>query len=111
MSQQEEMTTVTVTEPLKDHLKKLRDANNHSNLNDTIQHLLDHPTEETFDVSEGNMEKTPKPIKISRYTLDWLKAAKNGGDYDTYEDLLRARSGASTRHRTEDPIEWEPLEQ
>mgnify|MGYP006267081003 CR=1 FL=1 len=102
-------TTVTVTEPLKDHLKDVKKARGISSLNETIQSVLDDPVQgETF-VEEGNMEKNPAPIKITDYTQAWLRQAKEDSEFGVFEDLLRDRSGASPRDEGEQPIEWEPL--
>jgi predicted CopG family antitoxin len=103
-------TTVTVTEPLKEHLKNVKSSRGETSLNDVIQSIIENPVNgQTTEVPEGDMEENPAPIKISEYTHVWLKQVKENSEHEVFEDLLRELSGASGRDHGEQPIEWEPL--
>lgn len=102
-------TTLTVTEPLKEHLKEIKQKRELSSLDETIKNVLDTPVQDQFDVADGNMEENPAPIKVEDHTLAWVRQVKDQSEWDTYEDVLREKSGASERDHGEQPVEWEPL--
>lgn len=103
-------TTVTVTEPLKEHLKTIRRKRSLRSLDSTIQSVLDEKVDESFQVEQGNMEDNPAPIKVEQSTLSLLKEVHERKPYHAYEDTLREMSGATMRDHGEQPVEWKPLE-
>ena len=103
------MTTLTVTEPLKEHLFTIKQIRGLTSLNDTVQSILEDPIDDDFQIEQGNMDENPATVKISDITLSWLKERKKQSEFEVYEDMLRDLSGASPRSQGEEPIEWEPL--
>lgn len=111
MPDEVQTTTLTVTEPLKAHLKRIKEVNEQPNLDQAIQYVMEYPLEKgKFHVRESNTEDEPATIKIKVETLSKLQTAKEQSEHHTYEDLIRQYSGATPREpKGEEPIEWEPL--
>jgi len=102
-------TTVTVTSPLKAHLETIKQERGLSSLNEVIQSVLENPVDSQYEIPDANTRDNPAGIKISTTTLEWLKGRKQASEYNNYEDFLRHLTGASSRQKGEQPIEWEPL--
>lgn len=103
-------TTVTVSEPLKEHLKTIRRKRNLSSLDAVIRDILSEPVDETYQVKEGNTDASPAPIKVNETTLEFLKDRHDTTAFNAYEDTLRKYAGASPRPQGEKPVEWKPLD-
>ena len=103
-------TTVTVSEPLKEHLKSVRRERKLSSLDATIRSVLSDPVGEKSQVEEGNIDHNPAPIKIDTDTLEFLKDKHRQNENNAYEDTLRSYAGATSRRTGEEPVEWKPLD-
>jgi|APHM01.1.fsa_nt_gi hypothetical protein len=104
------MTTASLTQPLKDHLIEIRQEYNYSSLDETVVNVLINDVSLTRTIEDANTLDDKGVIKVSDETLELLKIHKDKADAKTYDDLLRERSGATSRDHGEEPIEWEPLD-
>ena len=99
-------TTLTITEPLKDELKRIKDEHEevHS-LKEALLFILDNP-EATMDDLGGPDNRVSEPIKVDELTLQTVQKLKEKTPTATnYEDAIRAKAGINPRDVGERPVE------
>lgn len=101
-------TCITVSEPLKDELERLRDdVFDVDSFDATIRRLVDEPRQGRRDV--GDADVLTEPIEVRTSTRELLRYARDNGDYMDYDDVLRFYAGVAERDVGERPVELTPL--
>jgi len=99
-------TTLTITEPLKDELKRIKeDEPEVRSLKEALLFALDNPNK-TEDELGGDENRVSEPIKVDELTLQTIKKLKRDTETATnYEDAIRQKAGINARDVGEQPIE------
>lgn len=99
-------TTLTITEPLKDELKRIKDEHNEvRSLKEALLFALDNP-DKTKDELDGEDNRVSEPIKVDELTLQTVKKLKDDTPgASNYEDAIREKAGIKPRDVGERPIE------
>lgn len=103
-------TSMTVTEPVKEHIADIRDEYGLDNFNDAVLYILFNDIAVKRNVPDANTRDDPGVIKVTDNTLDIARMRKEKNNHETYDDLMRVESGATQREKGEQPIDWEPLD-
>ncbi len=99
-------TTLTLTEALKDELKRIKDEHTEvRSLKEALLFALDNP-EKTQDELEGKEHRVSEPIKVDTLTLQTVQKLKKDTQGATnYEDAIRQKAGINPRDVGERPVE------
>ena len=99
-------TTLTITEALKDELKRIKQEHDEvRSLKEALLFALDNP-DKTNDQLEGKENRVSEPIKVDQLTLETVKKVKeDDANATNYEDAIRRKAGINERDVGERPIE------
>lgn len=99
-------TTLTLTEALKDELKRIK--NEHTevrSLKEALLFALDNP-DKTEDQLAGKENRVSEPIKVDTLTLQTVQKLKDDTPGATnYEDAIREKANINPRDVGERPVE------
>lgn len=107
---QNTLTTVTLSEALKDHLRELKEGDdtesmrNVQTLQDALLYLLENPYDKEQSIS-GYEQTLDDPIKVSSETLDELRDRKDSANSRNYEEAIREQANIDSRDVGEEPVE------
>lgn len=102
------MTTVTISEALKNYLVEERDEQELGSLNETILYILRNPNLGERSLA-GYDDTLTEPVKVTQFTLGMLQSIRDSEGYDDYEDVIRGRAGIEERDVGEKPVDIRPL--
>lgn len=102
------VTTLTISEALKQELVRIKTDNEFKSLNETIEHLIRNPRASRRPI-EGYDDTLTEPVKVTEFTRSAVQRERDRGNYNDYEAVLRNVAGVEPREVGEGPIEVRPL--